>query len=249
MWRLLILAGAGIGAYALYRHMSDQDSGEKGEAEQPETPETPPLPPDVINLSAETANSFYGNPAGSDIVWVTALAMNRQRPEQTVAVVQSFTSLQAARAYQQTLREFFDKHGAVWTCPDGTGLVEVKIFGFVGNDPEMQTLQHQRWGSCPLGQVQMSGGVPPIPTGGASKPVYIVGYQIRSGIQDSQTFMFGSNEEAERWYETLQEFFTQPAIRSAYTWPTGHVTVQKYGTPPAAARFTMVDENGVIVRS
>jgi hypothetical protein len=243
MWNLLLLGLAGVGAYAIYKHLSDEE--QKGD--KPKDAPPPPEPPsDVINVSASSAKSFYGQQT-DELVWVTAVAKNFQRPADDLTILQHFPSQQAAMEFADKLAQFFRQSASKWTCPAGSGFAYLWAGGFVPGKPPMATLAMDTWSECEQTPVDAGGSLPP--TTKPEKPVFIVNYDIRSGLEDSRTFVFGSNADAEAFYAQLNGFFTDPAIRSAYTWPAGTVSIMKYGTKPAQSRYTLVDESGIVVES
>lgn len=243
--KLLALGAAGAGVYFAYKMLSEQDDGAKGEAPPPGTPEVPEMPPGVIQLSGSDFRSMYGEWGGSDLFVVAAVAQNMNRPGITLPIFAKFGDEHSAMVYADQLVEYFDRNSEHWTCPKGTGSVSVDVVKW--SDSGWKTLYSGIWANCsPQGYGFSGSEQPPVSGGQLDKPIYIVSYQIRSGFQDSKAYMFKSDKEAEAWYETLQAFLLQDPIRMAYTWPQGTVTVEKYGTPPAAARFTMVDNSGVI---
>lgn len=79
------------------------------------------------------------------------------------------------------------------------------------------------------------------------KQVYLVAYEITGAFPSQQTWAFMSDGHAENAYQMLLQFFSDPTIRQAYTWPMGEVRVMKWGTPPAASRFALIDKSGVSV--
>lgn len=96
----------------------------------------------------------------------------------------------------------------------------------------------------PPGVVQMSAEEYSLQSGG--RPVYIVSYDVQSGVPINDSWVFDNEARADQAYAMLYAFFSDPAIRTAYTWPTGEIRVMKYGTPPTQQRFALIDSGGVV---
>jgi len=248
MWKPILLVGAGVGAFLLYKKMSE----DKDSTLPPGTPDPPEPPPGVINLSWNAAKSFAaGAPDDAELVWVHCVAVSAEHPDRNYGSVQTFTSDAAANTYIDTMTRFFDDNHRWWTCTSdgvGEGTVELWAIGFSTHSPRLPEEFARRTWSCERGKLVSTKSslapTPPAPVGALDKPSYVVMYGIESDTEASRSFVFSTEAEAKVYYGLLKAFFSMPLVRKAYTYPDGSVFLARYGTPPATEEHVAWDQDG-----
>lgn len=232
---ILLLGAAAVATYLVVKSQSSDDK-------QPMVPPTPRPPPGVINMGLQQGMFV----AGYFVRWGDGI-------DEAAHGVFFFQTQAQAEEYFLELDAFFASSYPDFVCSSASAFGVVFVVdhsSFPVALLEFTCAQYMRW-KMPSGPALVDRARDTIPSPTSSvmstqtKPIYAVLTLVNAGLNLFESHFFDTEADANAYYDLLFQFFSQQPVRVAYTWPTGNVSITKYGST-GNTRFAMWNEYGSV---